>query len=56
MVNTINGKYFRTNIRVLHAFFKKQHSEAEILLFEDYSHFSFTLSSKNNRAIVSVFI
>ena len=29
----------------------KQHSEAELWfwLFENYSHFSFTLSSKNNR-------
>ena len=28
----------------------KQHSEAEVLLFENYSHSSYTLSSKNNRA------
>ena len=27
----------------------KQHPEAELLLFENYSHSSFTLSSKNNR-------
>ena len=27
----------------------KQHPEAELLLFENYSHFSSTLSSKNNR-------
>ena len=27
----------------------KQHSEAELLLFENYSHFSFTSSFKNNR-------
>ena len=26
----------------------KQHPEAELLLFENYSHSSFTLSSKNN--------
>ena len=28
----------------------KQHPEAELLLFENYSHSSFTLSPKNNRA------
>ena len=56
MINTIIGKYIRTDTRILHAFFKKQHSEAELLLFENYSHSSFTLSSKNNRTIVSVFI
>ena len=28
----------------------KQHPEAELLLFENYSHPSFTLSSKDNRA------
>ena len=27
----------------------KQHSEAKLLLFENYTHSSFTLSSKNNR-------
>ena len=27
----------------------KQHAEAELLLFENYSHSSYTLSSKNNR-------
>ena len=27
----------------------KQHPEAELVLFENYSHSSFTLSSKNNR-------
>ena len=27
----------------------KQHPEAELLLFENYSHSSFTLSFKNNR-------
>ena len=27
----------------------KQHPEAELLLFENYSHSSFTLASKNNR-------
>ena len=27
----------------------KQHPEAELLLFENYSHFSSTLSSKSNR-------
>ena len=27
----------------------KQHREAEFLLFENYSHFSPTISSKNNR-------
>ena len=27
----------------------KQHPEDELLLFENYSHFSSTLSSKNNR-------
>ena len=27
----------------------KQHPEAELLLFENYSHSSFTLSSRNNR-------
>ena len=27
----------------------KQHSETELLLFENYSHSSSTLSSKNNR-------
>ena len=27
----------------------KQHPEAELLLFENYSHSSSTLSSKNNR-------
>ena len=27
----------------------KQHHEAELLLFENYSHSSSTLSSKNNR-------
>ena len=27
----------------------KQHPEAELLLFENYSHSSYTLSSKNNR-------
>ena len=27
----------------------KQHREAELLLFENYSHFSSTLSSKKNR-------
>ena len=26
----------------------KQHVEAELLVFENYSHFSYTLSSKNN--------
>ena len=42
----------------------KEHPEAELFLFENYSHSSFTLSSKNNRtfrkinkrANVSVFI
>ena len=56
MINTIIGKYIRTDTRILHAFFKKQHSEAELLLFENYSHSSFTLSPKNNRTIVSIFI
>ena len=31
----------------------KQHPEAELLLFENYSHSSLTLSSKNNTATVT---
>ena len=34
----------------------KQLAEDELLLFEDYSHSSSTLSSRNNRASVSVFM
>ena len=32
----------------------KQHPEAEILLFENFSHFSYTLSSKNNSKCLSL--
>ena len=28
---------------------EKQHTQAELLLFRNYSHFSSTLSSRNNR-------
>ena len=35
--------YFMSNI------FAKQHPEAELLLFENYSHSSSKLSSKNNK-------
>ena len=33
----------------------KQHPEAELLLFENYSHSSYTLLSKNNRTSLSLF-
>ena len=54
-------KQRQTEINQAHS---KQHPEAELLLFENWSHSSFTLSSKNNRTCsknskatsVSVFI
>ena len=48
-------RFFISNTFISNAKFKlaknkaKQHPEAELLIFENYSHTSFTLPSKNNR-------
>ena len=54
---TSNTRFFISNTLISNARLKlaknqayaKQHPEAELLLFEHYSHFSSTLLSKNNR-------